>query len=264
MSVSSELYKVSVVGDGSTPSIAFNRKVFASSDVKGIKYDTTTLVETALVNGSDFTVSGAGNESSGVTVTPATSIPTGTNWVIYTDQGATQGTDLTTQGAFPANTIEYMSDKLAIAIQELQGDVDRAILTPVSNTGSTSIPIVTNSYLYIDGSGDITNIPASQVGGTKTINTQTGTSYTLALVDSGAIVEMNNASANTVTIPPNSSVAFGIGTNIDVQQHGAGATTIAAGAGVTVRGELNSIGQYSGFSLYQRAANDWVAIGGTT
>jgi hypothetical protein len=61
MSVVSELYKVTVVGDGSTPSIAFNRKVFASSDIKGVKYDTTTLAETALVNGLDFTVSGAGH-----------------------------------------------------------------------------------------------------------------------------------------------------------------------------------------------------------
>lgn len=263
MSVATELYKVVVVGDGSTPSIAFNRKVFATADVKGLKYDTTTLAETALVNGIDFTVTGAGNESSGVTVTPASSIPTGTNWVIYTDQGATQGTDLTTAGAFPANTIEYMSDKLAVAIQEVNGRVDRALLASLSSGSNLNLPSATNAYVYIDNNGDYTTIDASQVGGTKTINTQTGTAYTLALLDSGAIVEMNNASANTVTVPPNSSVVFDVGTSIDIQQYGAGATSLVAGSGVTVRGNLNVSAQYEGLTIYKRATDEWVAIGGS-
>jgi len=65
-------------------------------------------------------------------------------------------------------------------------------------------------------------------------NAQTGTSYTLVLSDAGKVVTMNNASANTVTIPPNSSVAFPIGTKIMITQLGAGSTTIAAGSGVTL------------------------------
>ena len=46
------------------------------------------------------------------------------------------------------------------------------------------------------------------LGEVTAINTQTGTTYTLALADKGKIVEMNNASANTLTIPTNASVAF--------------------------------------------------------
>jgi len=174
VSVSSELYKVVVVGDGSTPSIAFNRKVFATADVKGLKYDTTTLAETALVNGADFTVTGAGNESSGVTVTPASSIPTGTNWVIYTDQGATQETDLTTSGAFPANTIEYMSDKLAVAIQEVEGKVDRALLMPLSSSASKNIPDGTDKVIILDSSGDLTTTDQSSFGDAITTLTTKG------------------------------------------------------------------------------------------
>jgi hypothetical protein len=164
MSVVSELYKVTVVGDGSTPSIAFNRKVFASSDIKGVKYDTTTLAETALVNGSDFTVSGAGNESTGVTITPSSSIPTGTNWVIYSDQGSTQITDLQTQGPFPANTIEYMSDKLAIAAQEVEGKADRSLKLPISDSASVEIPNATDrasKVLGFDANGAIQAVTAS-------------------------------------------------------------------------------------------------------
>lgn len=97
------------------------------------------------------------------------------------------------------------------------------------------------------------------------INTQTGTSYTLALTDKNKVVEMNNASANTVTVPPNSDVAFEIGTRIDVVQYGAGTTTIVAGVGVTLRAEAGALtmsAQYAGAALYKRATDEWVVLGG--
>jgi hypothetical protein len=65
-------------------------------------------------------------------------------------------------------------------------------------------------------------------------NLQTGTSYTLQLSDDGGGVQMNNSSANTITIPNNSSVAFPIGTKIIVQKYGTGNTTIQGASGVTV------------------------------
>ena len=106
-----------------------------------------------------------------------------------------------------------------------------------------------------------------EVKSTTTINTQVGTTYTLALTDRDRIVEMNNAAANTLTVPPNSSVAFPTGTRIDVVQYGAGQTTIAAGAGVTIRskgGNLKLTGQYSGVTLYKRGTDEWGVIGDLT
>jgi hypothetical protein len=166
MSVASELYKVNVVGDGSTPSIAFNRKVFNSTDIKGIKYDTTTSVETALVNGTDFTVAGAGETSSSVTITPSAAIPTGTNWVLYSDAGSTQSTTLTTAGEFPAKSLEYAFDKLAIGTQEADGKADRALKLPISDTASSEIPVAAlraSKYLSFDASGNVvaTSSPAN-------------------------------------------------------------------------------------------------------
>lgn len=98
-----------------------------------------------------------------------------------------------------------------------------------------------------------------------TINTRTA-SYTLILSDKNIkIVEMNVASANNLTVPPNSSVAFPIGTRIDVVQYGAGVTTIVAGAGVTIRsaGTLVLDGQYAAATLYKRGTDEWVLIGRT-
>jgi hypothetical protein len=53
-------------------------------------------------------------------------------------------------------------------------------------------------------------------------------SYTAVLANNSQIVTMNNASANTFSIPTNASVAFPIGTQITVLQIGAGQTTIQA------------------------------------
>jgi hypothetical protein len=53
-------------------------------------------------------------------------------------------------------------------------------------------------------------------------------SYTAVLANNGQVVTMDNASANTFSIPTNASVAFPVGTQLNVLQIGAGQTTIQA------------------------------------
>ena len=89
-------------------------------------------------------------------------------------------------------------------------------------------------------------------------------SYILALTDADKLIEMNVGSANTVTVPPNSDVAFPIGTAILVTQYGSGATSILAGSGVTIRsagGVLGLSAQYAGASLIKIATNEWYLNG---
>lgn len=93
------------------------------------------------------------------------------------------------------------------------------------------------------------------------VNAQTGASYTLVLADSGKQVTMTNASASTLTIPPNASVAFAVGVRIQVIQLGAGAVTLTAGGGVTVNSLATSLimAQYQVATLIKIATNTWVA-----
>jgi hypothetical protein len=94
--------------------------------------------------------------------------------------------------------------------------------------------------------------------------TQAGATYTLALADAGTVVEATSASSVTVTVPPNSSVAFPIGAVVELLQYGAGTLTIAAGAGVTIRSANNLLSartQYSVLALRKRATNEWVLAG---
>ena len=106
----------------------------------------------------------------------------------------------------------------------------------------------------------------TQTGVLGGINTRTA-SYTLVLGDRGKVVEMNVAGANTLTIPANADAAFPIGTQITVIQYGAGQTTIAAAAGVTLNalgGALKTTAQYAAASLYKRGTNEWIAFGSLT
>jgi len=61
------------------------------------------------------------------------------------------------------------------------------------------------------------------------VNANTATSYTFVLADNGKLVTSNNASAQTLSIPTNASVAYAIGAQINVAWiTGAGQPTINA------------------------------------
>lgn len=95
-------------------------------------------------------------------------------------------------------------------------------------------------------------------------NAQTGTSYTLALTDGAKLVTLTNAAAITLTVPPNSSVAFPIGSQVLLYQGGAGEVTITAGAGVTIRSQgskLKIFGQYGLAGIVKVDSDEWVTFG---
>ncbi len=95
------------------------------------------------------------------------------------------------------------------------------------------------------------------------INAQTGTSYTTVLTDTDKLVTMDNASASTWTVPPNSSVAYDIGTTIAIAQKGAGQVTITPGAGVTLNKPvgLKTVAQWSMASIIKIATDTWIVAG---
>src|SRR5687768_14400082 len=87
-------------------------------------------------------------------------------------------------------------------------------------------------------------------------NPQTGTTYTLVLTDAGKVVGLTNAGAITLTVPPNSSVAFPVGTTVGLRQGGAGQVTVTPGSGVTINSRgaaLKIAGQYGHATLIKTA-----------
>jgi hypothetical protein len=98
---------------------------------------------------------------------------------------------------------------------------------------------------------------------------EVGTTYTLVLTDQeNKTVWLNNATAIDVTIPTNASVAFPIGTKINLMREGAGLPTITGATGVTVNGvsagsvDINT--RYQGCTLTKRGTDTWIASGDIT
>lgn len=99
--------------------------------------------------------------------------------------------------------------------------------------------------------------------GAVSINTQTA-SYQLVLTDGNKIIEMNVSTGNVLTIPANATVAFTIGTLIDIVQIGAGQTSVAGAVGVTVDSagtKTKLTTQFSAASIYKRGSDEWVLMG---
>jgi hypothetical protein len=103
-----------------------------------------------------------------------------------------------------------------------------------AGTGLSGGTITTSGTIAIDST-------VATLTGTQTLTNKTLTdpkinlafdaetaSYTAVLANNGQVVTMDNASANTFSIPTNASVAFPIGTQINVLSIGAGQTTINA------------------------------------
>ena len=96
------------------------------------------------------------------------------------------------------------------------------------------------------------------------INAQTGTTYSVVLSDDGKLVTCDNAASISLTIVPNSTAAFGIGTQINIMQLGAGTVTITAGAGVTLQSagsKLKTDAQYAVATCCKIATDTWVVVG---
>jgi hypothetical protein len=139
------------------------------------------------------------------------------------------------------------------------------------NSGETAVQWVAETLELPSFSGNALRHLAVNSGGTAAvwvddavtlINTQTA-SYTLVLADLGKYVRMNVATANTLTVPPNSSVAFAIGSVITLRQYGVGQTTVVAGSGVTINTAetLKLRKRHSSVSLIKIATDEWDITG---
>lgn len=136
------------------------------------------------------------------------------------------------------------------------------------NTGDITAVTVT-SPLTGGGTSGAVSIAVDMAAVTKlSLNAQTGTTYTFVLTDAdNKLVTASNASAQTYTIPPNSSVAFPTGTLINVIQIGAGQVTFSQGAGVTIASNGGTATapklrvQYSAATLMKVATDTWYIVG---
>ena len=144
----------------------------------------------------------------------------------------------------------------AAAIRTALGGVDTSFVD--LKGGTTGQVLAKNSGTDLDFTW------TEQDDTTLAFNAQTGTTYTLVAADLGKLVTTSNASAVTLTIPPS---VFTTGNIINVQSIGAGLTTFAQGAGVTITstGAISTApilrARYSAASVICTASNTFTIIG---
>ena len=97
-----------------------------------------------------------------------------------------------------------------------------------------------------------------------TINAQTGTAYTPGTAQVGQLTTLNNAAAQTITIPANSSVAFAIGDQLNFMLLGTGTATFAAGGTAVILSagaklKLNT--QYAVCTVLKWDTDAWIMVG---
>jgi hypothetical protein len=224
-------------------------------DSFGVALDVDTqneeIVWVTQVSGDTLTVSRgqAGTGTAGVSGIAHTAGATVKH--VFTGDDATFFTTGTTtaDGAIPKSTVTAKGDLIvgtASGVVARQGvGTDGFILTADSTLtngikwsaasagysaptlGSTVIPsgatVTTVAGLTL--TSPVLNDPKLNL----TLNANTATTYTFVLTDNGKLVTSNNASAQTLSIPTNASVAFPIGSQINVTWiTGAGQPTINA------------------------------------
>lgn len=107
---------------------------------------------------------------------------------------------------------------------------------------TTPYPFVANSILTASQLNSTYNIPVSA----KTA------SYTLVAADGGTRVQMNSATATTITV--NTSL-FSAGDSVWLQNIGAGTCTITAGTATVTTASSLALAQYQGGTLYFTSAS---------
>jgi hypothetical protein len=96
-------------------------------------------------------------------------------------------------------------------------------------SGTVTLSIDTGTTVDLTTAQTLTNKTLTSPLINLGINANTSTTYTFVLADNGKLVTSNNASAQTLSIPTNASVAYPVGTQINVAWiTGAGQPTIQA------------------------------------
>jgi hypothetical protein len=153
------------------------------------------------------------------------------------------------------------------ATGDIEGVTAGTGLSGGGTSGTVTLAIDTAVTVDVSTAQTLTNKTLTAPIINLSLNAQTSATYTFVLGDNGKLVTASNASAQTYTIPLNSSVAYAVGAQINVIQIGAGQVTIVGAGGVTVASNAATSStpkcrnQYAAATCIKVATDTWYVIG---
>lgn len=156
MTISTEVNRVQISGDGVTTAISFPYYFLENADLLVILTDADG-VETTQVLDTDYSVSGAGVIAGG-TVTMTTAPAVGETVTVIRDPAPTQETDLTETGNLPAESLEMALDRTIMVDQRVKELAERSIRLSDGFVGDFSLTLPASlpagSFLQVNADGD--------------------------------------------------------------------------------------------------------------
>jgi len=219
----------------------------------GATYDASSGTLTATAFAGALTGNVTGNASgTAATVTDAAQ-------TAITSVGALTGLTIGSDGT--GGDVTFYSDT---AGDSMVWDASEEKLTITGTNAQTALAVADGNVTMADDLTVTGAISAGSIVAPLAINAQTGTTYTFADGDQSKLVTASNGSAQTYTVPPNSGVAFAVGTAITIIGIGAGKVTLAEGSGVTINSkdsEKAIDGQHASVTIIKTATDTWQLIG---
>ena len=250
MTVSTDVTRVIVEGNGASTSFAYSFPIAGTSDTDQTNCELiltdSSGVSTTLANNlwsitgvvTDITDGVGGN----FTYSPGSPIASGNFLTLNRTQPYLQPTTLSGQGAYSPAVVENALDNLALQTEQLNTRLLQTVRAPITDDALSDLPTAAlraNSFLYFDNSGNVstvsstTGIASSILVGT---NSTTALEVTELLLTGSAVTSIVNASGvATATIDASSlSVTDGSTTVSAVTSihFTANATVSSGGAGI--------------------------------
>lgn len=199
--------RVSYSANGTITAFAFPYRFFDEADLK-VMLRSSGGDETSLTLDTDFSVSGA-DEDSGGTVSLITAPDSSQTVIIYRDVDLEQELDMQDLSAFPAEEVEREFDRQVAMAQRMDERLDRALVLSDADTSVTqTIPLLadrTGQFLGWDSSGRV-------IAGQPTDLTVVTTAFSQGLLDDA------NAAAALTTLGL-SPLAQLLSDDTDASQH---------------------------------------------
>lgn len=220
MTISTTLNRIEYVGNGVTTGpysfpyayLSFSYLVvYVNGVIKTKDVDYTASDTDPLVDGCTITFS----------VAPANAVPI----VIYCDPDLLQSSDLPTNGSFPSQTVESMSDKLTLITQRLKAALLRTVRLSDSDVSGASTVLPTPSSLKLLG---------WDIAGTKLENFDPAL-LSPSIINSNTLLQRINSWASIATVTPTAA-----GQLFSLAQHTSGG--LGGGTLISVAGSVTDDG----------------------